>query len=120
TSLIVSSSIILWRSRFGHANYAAGETTTSIASRLRFQIICFFVHDHSVTHDRISAGKFHHFIAPFQMSLAGSVGFNVAQIASVPIARVWRAVLLMRRIKMATGGTPIAGDRKSTRLNSSH
>ena len=67
TSLIVSSSIIprLLRSRFGHANYPAGETTTGIASRLRFQIIGFFMHNHSATHDRISTGKFHHLVAPF-------------------------------------------------------
>ena len=43
------------------------------------------------------------------MSLAGSVCFNVPQIAGMPIARVWRAVLLVRRVKMATGRAPIAG-----------
>ena len=29
----------------------AGETPTGIASRLRFQIIGLFMHDHGVTHD---------------------------------------------------------------------
>ena len=43
------------------------------------------------------------------MSLTGSVCFNVAKIAGMPIARVWRAVLFMRRVKMPTGRTPIAG-----------
>ena len=52
TSLIVSNSIIRrLRSWFGHANYPAGETTTGIASRLRFQIIGLFMHNHGVTHD---------------------------------------------------------------------
>ena len=40
------------------------------------------------------------------MSLARSVRFNVPQIAGMPIARVWRAMVLVRRVKMATAEFP--------------
>jgi hypothetical protein len=64
--------------RLGYANDPTGKTTTGVPGRLGFQIIGFFVDDNCMTNYRISAGKFHYFVIPFEMSLARRVRFNVA------------------------------------------
>ena len=79
-SLIVSNSVIVrfCGLRLGYANDPAGKTTTGVPGRLGFQIIGFFVDDDCMTNYRISAGKFHYLVTPFEMSLARRVRFNVA------------------------------------------
>ena len=39
------------------------------------------------------------------MRLSASIRFNVAQVTGVTIGRVWRTMLLVRRIKVTAGGS---------------
>src|SRR5215831_1871431 len=102
------SNVADYRLWLGDANDTAGKTATCVPGGLRFQIIGLFMDDNCVTNDRISAGEFHHFVTPLEMSLARRVCFNVTQIAGVTIRRIWGAVRFMHRIKMTPGRTSIA------------
>jgi hypothetical protein len=83
------------------SDHTARHSSTSVTSRLRFQVVCFFVHDHRVANDRIGAVQLHHAIGPFQVRFARRVRFDVAQITSVTVGRIRRTMLLVSGIKMS-------------------
>jgi hypothetical protein len=88
------------RLRLGDADNAASHTPARITRRLRFQVVRFFVNDHSVADDRIRAPKFHHLVSHIEMRLAARVRFDVAEIARMTIDRVRRPMLMIGGIEM--------------------
>jgi len=88
---------------FRRFNDSAREARAGITRRVGFQVVRFFMHDHRFSDDRIWAAQIQ-FPFPNKVPLAGSVDFNVAEIADVTLGRVWAAMMLMHRIKMPAGG----------------
>lgn len=87
--------------RLGHADYTAGRSAAGVANRLRFQIILFFMNNYRVTENGIFPSKFEHFIFPFEMRFARSVGFEIAEIAHVAFGGIRRAMRFVCGIEMA-------------------
>ena len=88
------------RLRLRDADNAASYTPARITRRLRFQVVRFFVNDHSVADDRIRARKFHHLVRHIEMRLAARVRFDVPEIARMTIGRVRRPMLMIGGIEM--------------------
>jgi len=91
---------------FRRFNDSAREARARITRRIGFQVVRFFMHDHRFSDDRIWAAQIQ-FPFPNEVSLAGSVDFNVAEIADVTLGRVRSAMMFMHRIKMPAGGRGI-------------
>jgi hypothetical protein len=90
----------------GHADYTASYPRTGVAGRISFQIVLLSVNDDGSPDDRIFAAEFQ-LAFPLQMSLAGSISFNIAEIAGVTLRSGRPVVVLMCRIKMAASGCRI-------------
>lgn len=82
------------------SNRAARQASAGVTCRLRFQIVCFFVHDDGMTNDGVDAVQLHQAVGQFQVRFSAGVGFDVAKIAGVTITRVWRAMLFVPGIEM--------------------
>ena len=80
--------------RLGYTGPPASDTSARIASRLRFQIVGFFVHDHRMADDRGLAIQLEHLVGHLEMRFAGSVGFDIAEITFVAIRHLRARVLV--------------------------
>ncbi len=87
---------------FCRFNDSARDARSGITRRIGFQVVRFFMHDHRFSDDRIWAAQIQ-FPFPNEEPLAGSVNFNVAEIADMTLGRVRPAMMLMHRIKMPAG-----------------
>ena len=85
--------------RLGSFNHAASESGTGIPGRIGFQIVLFFMDDDGFADDRIFAAEIQ-FSFPNQMPFAGSIYFNIAEIAGVTFGAGRPVVVLVRRIEM--------------------
>ncbi len=80
-------------------NHATGEPRTRVACRIGFQVVLFFMHDYRFSNDRIWTARIE-FPFPFEVPVAGSISFNIAEIADVTLRPRRPIVVLMRRIEM--------------------
>jgi len=83
----------------GGVNHATGEPRTRVACRIGFQVVLFFMHDYRFSNDRIWTAQIE-FPFPLEVPLAGSISFNIAEIAGVTLRPRRPVVVLMRRIEM--------------------
>jgi len=86
---------------FRRFNDSARDARARITRRIG-KVVLFFMHDHRFSDDRIWAAQIQ-FPFPNEVPFAGSVDFNVAEIADVALGRVRPAMMLMHRIKMPAG-----------------
>src|SRR5712691_2744752 len=87
---------------FRRLDHAARNARAGVAGGIRFQVIFFLVNDDRLANDRIRAAQAH-LPFPIEVRLAGSIRFDIAEIARVTISRHRSAVMSMRRIKMGAG-----------------
>src|SRR5947209_6681904 len=83
----------------GGVNHATGESRARVACRIGFQVVHFFMDDYRFSNDRIWTAQIE-FPFPLEVPLAGSVSFNIAEIADVTLRPRRPVVVLMRRIEM--------------------
>jgi len=88
---------------FRRFNDSACDARAGITRRIGFQVVLFFMYDHRFSDDRIRTAQIQ-FRFPNEVPFAGSVDFNIAEIADVAHGRVRPAMMLMHRIKMSPGG----------------
>ena len=60
------------------------------------------MHDYRFSNDRIWAAQIE-FPFPLEVPLAGSISFNIAEIAGMTLRPRWPIVVLMLRIEMRAG-----------------